>query len=467
MKITYLKTLLATAILTGCSSTELPQLSPTDVPTQWQAGTEAASREWPSQDWWTEFDNDELNRYLVLVMNNNFDLAINDRNLASAQILLRDAGFDLLPTPVVSVSTQPAYSERRADGESLSGSSNTDLVLGVSASYNNILSKPAIYDSELADYDYRVAQAADFSLNTFATAASIYFQLLLTRDRISFTEVNVANAQTIYEIALARVDSGLAVPIEALQQQIALERERISLQNFRQDEIALRGSLALLSGQSIQGFDLGGSTLDAVAIPDVQPGLTSELLTRRPDLALAEAELRSARANVDVVKTSFLPQISLTASGSVSSSSLSALVANPDSLIALSSSIAQVLLDNGERGRNTDLASLALENTLSRYRSAVINAFNEVEIILGNVTFLAAQSEVAMRNLDAAEESFRIAELRYQEGVVDFETVLNTQNVLFQTRSSYLDSKLTQLNVAVALYQALGGGWEIAERSAI
>ena len=467
MKNDFLKPLFIALFFTGCSTTDLPELAPGDVPTQWQAAAASTAREWPDQNWWTEFDNEELSSYLEQVKSNNFDLAINDRNLTSAQILLRDAGFDLLPTPVVSISTQPSYSEVRVDGATQRGSSGSDLVLGVAASYTNILSKPAIYDGELADYDYRVAQAADVSLNTFSTAASVYFQLLLTRDRIEFTEQNVENAQTIYEIAQARVDSGVAVPIEALQQQISLEQQRISLQNLRQDEISLRGSLALLSGQSMQGFNLDGTTLDAIAIPDIQPGLPSELLSRRPDLVLAEADLRSARANVDVVKTSFLPQISLTASGSTSSSSLSALVANPDSVIALSSSIAQVLLDNGQRGRNTDLATLTLENSLSRYRAAVINAFNEIEIILGNVAFLAAQSEVAIRNLDAAEESFRIAELRYQEGVVDFETVLNTQNVLFQTRSSYLDSKLAQLNVAVALYQALGGGWEIAERSAI
>lgn len=466
MKNPISKTLLAAVLLNGCSSTELPTLEPGDVPPQWEASADTEARDWPNQDWWTEFNSEELNSYLDIVMSNNFDLEINNRNLESAQILLQDAGFDLLPVPVVAISTQPLYSELRTDDESQRGSSGSDLVLAASANYNDILSRPAIYDGEVADYDFRLAQAADYSLNTLSTAASIYFQLLLTRDKIEFTALNVTNAESIYEIAQARVDSGVAVPLEALQQRLSLERERISLQNFMQDEVALRGSLALLSGQSIQGFDLEGSSLDTITIPVIQPGLTSELLTRRPDLVQAEADLRSARAYVDVVKTSFLPQISLTASGNTSSNSLSALVSNPDSLIALSSNLAQVLLDNGERGRNTELAMLELENSLSRYRATVINAFNEIEIILSDVEFLAAQNVVEMRNLETAEEAFRIAQLRYEEGVVDFETVLITQSALFQTRSSYLDSKLAQLNVAIALYQALGGGWEIPQQTA-
>ena len=75
----------------------------------------------------------------------------------------------------------------------------------------------------MADYDSRVAQVADVALNTLGTAASTYFQLLLTRDKIEASNQNVENAEAIYRIAQARVDAGVAVPIEALQQQIALD----------------------------------------------------------------------------------------------------------------------------------------------------------------------------------------------------------------------------------------------------
>ena len=93
-------------------------------------------------------------------------------------------------------------------------------------------------------------------------------------------------------------------------------------------------------------------------------------------------------------------------------------------------------------------------------------AFNEVEVALSNIQLLEEQAEVAASSLAAAEEAFRIAEVRYREGVADFETVLLAQNSLFSTRNSFLDNKLERLNAILSFYQALGGGWmpgDIAE----
>ena len=96
----------------------------------------------------------------------------------------------------------------------------------------------------------------------------------------------------------------------------------------------------------------------------------------------------------------------------------------------------------------------------------MLGAFNEVEVALSNIQLLEAQAEVAASSLGAAEEAFRIAQVRYEEGVADYQTVLQSQNTLFSTRNSFLDNKLQRLNAILSFYQALGGGWspgEIAE----
>jgi outer membrane protein, multidrug efflux system len=90
----------------------------------------------------------------------------------------------------------------------------------------------------------------------------------------------------------------------------------------------------------------------------------------------------------------------------------------------------------------------------------VLGAFNEVEVALSNIQLLEAQAEVAASSLEAAEEAFRIAQVRYEEGVADFQTVLQAQNTLFSTRNTFLDNKLQRLNAVLSFYQALGGGWE-------
>jgi NodT family efflux transporter outer membrane factor (OMF) lipoprotein len=435
-------------------------LAESDVPDQFLGPIVEDAELWPETDWWTAFNDIELTSIVSQVQENNLDLENNRRNLESAQIALREAGFNLLPTPIVSLGTGASYSETRIDGVDNSGSPNQPFELGANFTYNDILSKPATYDRAVADYDFRVAQVADVALNTLGTAASTYFQLLLTRDKIEASLQNVENAEAIYRIAQARVDAGVAVPIEALQQQIALERERNNLRSFIQNDLATRSSLALLLGRTVQEFDVAGQTLQEIEVPAVKPGLPSELLTRRPDLVQAEANLRSARASVDIVKTDLFPQISLTGGINGSSTSLSELVSDPDRIISINANLIQALLDNGQRFRNIDQATITMENSLNNYRRAVIGAFNDVEVLLSNIQLLQAQGIVAFQNLQAAEEAFRIAQLRYEEGVADFQTVLTSQNTLFSTRNSYLDNKLLQLNAMIGLFQALGGGWQ-------
>jgi multidrug efflux system outer membrane protein len=447
-------------LLSACA-TDLAPLPLSDVPQQWVGPVAGDARVWPASDWWNSFGNEELTGIIAQVQANNFDLANNQRNLEAAQLTLREAGFNLLPTPIVTLGTGASYTETRSDslGNS-SNSPNTPFTLGASFTYNDILSKPATYQRAVADYDGRVAQAADLALNTLGTAASTYFQLLLTRDKIEAAQQNVANAEAIGNIAQARVNAGVAVPIEALQQQIAIERERNNLRSLTQNDLATRASLALLQGRGVQGFNVMGQTLQTIDIPAVQPGLPSELLFRRPDLVQAEAALRSANANVAIVRTDLFPQISLTGGVNASSTSLSELVSSPDSVLQISANLVQTLLDNGQRFRNIEQARLSMENSLANYRRSVLGAFNEVEVLLSNIQLLEAQSATALGNLNAAEEAFRIAQVRYEAGVADYQTVLQTQNTLFSSRNAWLDTKLMQLNATVGLYQALGGGWE-------
>lgn len=451
--------ILLSALAAGCVGTA-PPLPLTDVPPGWVAPVTADAPMWPQADWWNTFGDAELSSLIGAVQTNNFDLANNQRNLEAAQISLREAGFNLLPAPVVSIGTGASTSESRNDLTQNSSGNNVPFSLAAGFTYNDILSKPATFERAQSDYDGRVAQIGDLALNTLGTAASTYFQLLLTRDKTTAAQQNVANAEEIGAIAQARVNAGVAVPIEALQQQIAIERERNNLRQLQQNDLAARAALALLQGRSVQGFDVTGQSLLDIQVPAVQPGLPSELLQRRPDLVQAEAALRSANANVTIVKTDLFPQISLTGNSSASSTSLSELVSSPDTALTVSANLVQTLLDNGQRFRNINQSKLTLENSLANYRKSVIGAFNEVEVLLNSIQLLQAQGATALNNLGAAEESFRIAQERYQEGVADYQTVLQTQNTLFSTRNAWLDNKLLQLNAAVGLYQALGGGWQ-------
>jgi NodT family efflux transporter outer membrane factor (OMF) lipoprotein len=458
----------APVVLGACAVMKPPPLPEGDVPQRFIGPIYDEADVWPNTDWWENFNDAELSAFIDEVKANNLDLANNRRNLESAQLTLREAGFARWPEPELTIGDATSYSRTSLDGASVArGVESSQTQLAASFSYAGIVTKPATYARDLTDYDSQVAQAADVAMNTLGTATSTFFQLLLVRDRIVAARQNLANAEVIGRIAQARVDAGVSVPIDALQQQIQIEQQRTALLSLIQADLSVRASLAALVGRHVQGFDIAGQTLQDVAVPRVQPGLPSELLARRPDLYQAELSLRGAAINVSIVRRQLFPQISLTASASSSSFELANVLASPaQSFAGISASLVQVLLDNGQRRRNIAQSRLSVENGLATYRRAVLTAFNDVEVALANIQLLEEQAEVAASSLDAAEEAFRIAESRYREGVADFETVLVAQNSLFSTRNAFLDNKLQRLNAVLSFYQALGGGWtagDIAE----
>jgi NodT family efflux transporter outer membrane factor (OMF) lipoprotein len=445
----------------ACAVMEPPPLPEADVPQRFIGPVYGEANVWPNTDWWNNFNDPELSAFIEEVKVNNLDLANNRRNLESAQIALREAGLARWPTPELTIGDATSYSRTSLNGATVSrGNQNSQTELAASFVYSGILTKPATYARDLTDYDSELAQAADVAMNTLGLATQTFFQLLLIRDRIVAARQNLENAEVIGRIAQARVNAGVSVPIDALQQQIQIEQQRTALLSLIQADLSARASLAVLVGRHVQGFDIAGQTLQNVEVPRVQPGLPSELLVRRPDLYQAEMSLRGAAINVSVVRRQLFPQISLTATASSSSFELANVVASPaQSFAGISASLVQVLLDNGQRRRNIEQSKLSLESSLSSYRRAVLTAFNDVEVALANIQLLEEQGEVAASSLDAAEEAFRIAESRYREGVADFETVLVAQNSLFSTRNAFLDNKLQRLNAILSFYQALGGGW--------
>ena len=459
--------LLAPALLalSACAVMEPPPLPESDVPQNFIGPIVEESAVWPNTDWWNNFHDAELSAFIDEVKANNLDLANNRRNLESAQLALREAGLARWPTPQLTIGDATGYSRTSLDGATVSsGNVNDATRLAATFTYSNILTKPATYARDLTAYDSDIAQAADVAMNTLGLATSTFFQLLLIRDRIVAARQNLENAEAIGRIAQARVDAGVSVPIDALQQQIQIEQQRTALQSLMQADLAARASLALLVGRHVQGFDIAGQTLQNVDVPQVQPGLPSELLVRRPDLYQAEMSLRGSAATVTIVRRSLFPNISLTASASQSSFDLANVVSSPAQATAgLTASLVQLLLDNGQRHRNIEQSKLSLENSLAVYRRTVLGAFNEVEVALSSIQLLEEQAAVAASSLSAAEESFRLAQIRYREGVADFETVLVSQNSLFSTRNAFLDNKLQRLNAILNFYQALGGGWNAGE----
>ena len=427
-----------------------------DVPPDWG---ELAVGEWPSEEWWEAFDSEELSSIVQLVEERNLNLKNAERSFRQAQLALIDAGFDLYPTAIVDFNADATYGGTQPPGGDFSDGGSESAVLGLTVSYADILSIPYRYDLAQASFESAATQLASTQLNIRVLAASTYFRILFARDQIKAAKRNLQNAEFIERITQARVDAGILTPIDALQQQIAVQRQRNAVAQLRQEEIAARAALAILVAEPVGGFDVQATTLGGLATPSVAPGLPSELLVRRPDIVQAELSLRRARANIGIARNALLPNISLTGSTNTSSDSLKELTSENSFSIGMSASLAQSVFDFGRRSRAKQSAQLQMESSLASYRQTVIRAFNDIEIALGNIELLDSLNQVAQEDLKRAEESLRIAEVRYREGVIDYQRVLTAQDFLYSARNNVLSNKRAHLNAIVNLYQALGGGW--------
>jgi len=452
-------------ILAACSGTPVPELPSSDVPAAWENSSAESVQTWPTTDWWTAFNDAGLNDMVAQLEARNLDLVTNRATLLQARLVLREAGFDLFPSPAVSLGADWNYSGTEPDGGNYEDHSTSSADLSLGVIYSDILAKPTEYSIAKAEYLASVANAVETRLNTLATAASTYFQVLLLRDRIRTAESNVANAEAIARIAETRSAVGVITALDALQQRIAVDNEKANLRSLRQSEYAATAALALVLAESVQDIDIAVTTLEGVAVPRVAPGLTSDLLVRRPDIVRARAELVQSAKGIDLARLEFLPVINLTGSASLISGSLRNLLDSADLFVNASAGIVQTLLDNGSRSRNLKRARLSLESALANYRKTAIAAFNEIEVSLSNIETLQELGDVAARNLSVAEEAFRIAEVQFREGAVDYQNVLVAQTTLFDSRNAYLDNKLTRLNAIIALYVALGGGWQLGSEA--
>ncbi len=370
---------------------------------------------------------------------------------------MQQAGIDLYPQPLVQFNASAAASIARTENDDSDVSNSQSSRVVISASYTDILSRPIFYESEKARYDSLAASAVDVRLNTLVTTASVYFRILLLRDLLSAAEKNLGNAEAIEKIARVRVTAGVANEIELLQQQIAVQRQRNSLDSLRQDEYAASAALADLLAIAAQSLTILGRSLATINVPEVNAGVPAMLLVRRPDIVQAEADLRLNQAQVDLARVAFLPALGSTLRMEGGGNSLR--FRDFSSTADVASQFTQLLLDNGARRRNLQRSELFLQDAFDRYKQTVIAAVNDVDVAIGNLALLGALADTAKEDLDRATESFRIARARYREGVADYQTVLIAQNSLFDAQNAVLNTKFGRLNGVLAMYQSLGGGW--------
>jgi outer membrane protein TolC len=215
-------------------------------------------------------------------------------------------------------------------------------------------------------------------------------------------------------------------------------------------------------GRAPEDFAVKGQPLDSLREPMLGAGLPSELLTRRPDIFLAETHLRAGHADVAAARAAMFPTLSLTAAGGVQNPALPATVltiAGMGPSFNLGANLVQPIFDHGKLKAQRDEVEARDRELLSAYKGSILSAFNDVENSLSTIQHLNQSRQFQIENVTESERAFEGARLRYQAGSVDFLTLLEAQKTLYAARDQLIQYKLARLQALVGMCKALGGGW--------
>jgi NodT family efflux transporter outer membrane factor (OMF) lipoprotein len=443
----------------GCALHEVRQPPPA-LPAAFdgRAGTGDAS--WPSAHWYEEFGSAELQTLIGLASSSNLDLAVARARVTQADARARQAGAAILP------SVDAGGNANYLAGHSASGSAHeTDWAALLSASYevdfwgkNRATARSA---SRLAD-----AARADrdtVALTTLAGVANGYFEVLSLRERLELARSNLGAAQKLLDVIQARFNVGLSNPVELASQKAALAAAGLAIPELKRQEAEALAALALLLGRAPENFSVEGRTLDALLEPNIGTGLPSELLTRRPDIFMAESNMLAADADWVAARAALFPSLSLTAAGGVQNPALNAAVislSGAGPTVNLGASITQTIFDHGRLKALRTEAQAKDEELIAAYRAAILSALVDVEKALSTLSRLDDARALQAESVEQSERAFEGASLRFKAGSGDFLTVLEAQRTLYAAREQFSQYKLARFQALVALCKALGGGWQ-------
>ncbi|PRA33894.1 efflux transporter outer membrane subunit [Pseudomonas poae] len=433
------------------------------APTAWQFAERDAAQA-TNQQWWMQFGSPQLNRLVEQARRDSFDVAAAMARVRQAQASAVIAGAPLLPE----VKFNLAASRQRL----LRGSGNSDL--DATESNNTVNSYDANFTAsyevdfwggraaarDSAVYALRASEfdQATVELTLLSNVADRYAQTLAARERQQIAELNLTNARNVLELVQTRYNAGSATALELAQQKSLVASQQQQLPLIQQLAEESQITLAALLGQPVQMVDLGSEAFQALTWPSIGPGVPSQLLSQRPDIAQAEAQLAAASADVTVARAAMLPTLTLGATVGSGAYKANEILRSP--FYTLTSGLIAPIFNNGRLSAERDKARARQDELLQTYRGAIINGFADVEKSLSRITRLDQQRQWQTEELQQARTAFQIAESRYQAGAEDLLTVLETQRTLYAAQDQNVQLRLSRIQASIALYKALGGGWK-------
>jgi len=459
--------LLAALALAACSTSRPPEKLDIDVPQQYRESQPAPEGAWsPARPadasergaWWTVFGDPDLNKLIdeAKIANPGLAIALARVKQARATAGLVDADRALRVDAGVGPTRQgggagtSTFTQWRAQ---LSFSYEVDLFGRLSDS-----SRAARLDADGQEAAYRSVLLA-----LQADVAQQYFAIRSLDSELDVLQKTVRLRQQALRLAQGRYEAGDTSELDVAQARTELANTQAEQEGVQRSRSLRDHALAVLLGKAPAQFSLPGAPLQAAAI-SIPPGLPSELLQRRPDIAQAQRQMAAGSARIGAAKAAFFPSLVLTGTGGYASDELHNLFrwSSRSWLLGpvLGTALNVPLLDGGRNRANLAFANASYEALASNYREQVLVGFQDVEDSLSSLRTLDQQIQFENEAVLSANLATRLAESRYRNGSASYLEVIDAQRSSLAAERAQSQILGQRAAASVGLIRALGGGWD-------
>jgi multidrug efflux system outer membrane protein len=460
-------------VLVGCTVGPNYKTPQTKMPesfanTQAAAGTEVVAK------WWTTLQDPTLDSLIDRAVRSNLDLRFAQARIREARAQRGVVKADLLPSVNASASYQRRrFSENLGQTQGTPGTTNAvegDLYqAGFDASWEIDVFGGIRREIEAANADLaaEIENRRDVLVTLLAEVARNYVEMRASQRQITIAEANLKAQQETLELTRVRFNAGLVSDLDVARAEALVQTTASQIPTL---EISARQSIHLLGvllGQQPNSLvqELSPERAIPASPQEVPVGLPSELLRRRPDIRRSERQIAAATARIGVATAELFPKFSLTGALGLGSSKFSNLGESGSKFWSIIPGVSLPIFNFGRIRSNIAVQNAREEQAFVTYEQTVLTSLREVEDAL--VAFSEDQSrrQTLSSAVDANRRAVDLANQLYKQGLTDFLSVLQAQRDLFASEDALVQSDRSVTSDYVAIYKALGGGWEIEDQA--
>jgi multidrug efflux system outer membrane protein len=466
-----LATAILSALLTACTVGPDFQRPETVLPTRWSGSGEPVvavvgkiADQGDLARWWLVFDDSTLNSLVDRAAAANLDLKLTEARIRQARAARAIAAGGLGPTLDASGSyRRSGTGTSTASGQSASVTGD-QYQAGFDASWEIDIFGGGRRSLEAADADLQAAMAShrDTLVSLIAEVARNYIQLRAYQQQIAITRQNLAAQQHSSRLTRERFEGGFVSGLNVANAEALTATTASQMPLLESSARQTIYSLGILMGEAPAALDAELSPTGVIpgGPPEVPTGVPSDLLRRRPDIRRAEAQIHAATARIGVAAADLFPKFTVSGSIGYQSSDLGALFDASNHFWSLGPSALWRLFESGRIRAGVQVQKALQEQELIAYRQTVLKGLQEVENALVASAKEQAHRQALVSAVAANRKAVSLAEQLYTEGLTDFINVLQARQSLYSTEKALVQSTATVSTNLVALYKALGGGWD-------